>query len=316
MKKIVILFLILILCAQGCSSEESSGSPSPSSSASPSSSSGSSSSSGIQGGSSDSEKTGIISASGSTALQPLLTQAVGTFTTEKKFKGTVTVSGGGSVQGITDVAAGKVDIGLSDISPQQAGKDGTGLVDNQIAVVAVGVAVSTDVASNMKEISTSDLKGIYTGKITDWKEVAGWKGVSTPITVYYEKSGSGIRYLFDNFGINTVLDNAQLKTLKNFIEIESPGKLQKDLENGKGGIGYAALPYCSKLKLLKIDGTEAAYESVYSGKYKIWGCEHMYTMGEPTGAAKSFIEYLTSQDFQKAITAGGYGIISEMKVSR
>lgn len=320
MKKILVFMLVYMLsttCLVGCSQSSSSSSPSPSSSSKSSSSSSSSSGSSSSSPSpSEDTKTGNISASGSIVLQPLLTQAVGTYKSGKEFTGTIAINGGGSAQGISDVASGKVDIGDADISPEQAGLDGSGLVDHQIGIVAVGVVVSSDVAANLKGITTSDLKDIYSGKITDWEKVAGWKGTSLPISGYYYKSGSGIRFIFDSYGIKTSQTDAQYKEIKNLIEIDSPKSLQKAIGTGKGVIGYDALPFCSKLTLLTVDSAEPTYENVYSGKYKMWGCEHMYTMGEPIGAVKAFIEYLTSSDFEKTITSNGYGIISEMKVSR
>jgi phosphate transport system substrate-binding protein len=245
-----------------------------------------------------------------------LTQAVDSFKSKKKFTGAITINGGGSGQGLIDLASGAVDIGCSDISPAQAGREEAGLVDHQVAIVAVGIVVSSDVAANIKEISVSDLKGIYTGTITDWKEVAGWKGTSLPIAVFYHRLGSGTRVIFETYGIMTPLASEKIAPLKNFTEIQSAVNLQKAMETGKGAIGYAAYPYCSKLTLLKIDGIELTYENVYSGKYKLWGCEHLYTKGEPTGAVKAFIEFITSKDFEKTVTENGYGLISEMKVSR
>jgi phosphate transport system substrate-binding protein len=265
---------------------------------------------------SDSAKTGNISIAGSTALQPLLTQAVHSFKSETEFIGAITVNGGGSGQGLLDVAAGAVDIGSSDISPAQAGQEETCLVDHQVAVVLVAVAVSPDVAANLTEISTADLKGIFTGAITDWTEVAGWKGASLPIAVYYHRGGSGTRVIFETYGIMTPLGNEYLSALSGFTEIQSAVNLEKALNVDKGAIGYAAYPYCSGLSVLKIDGVEPNYENVYSGKYKLWACGHLYTKGEPSGAGKSFIEFLQASDFEQTITENGYGLISEMTVRR
>jgi phosphate transport system substrate-binding protein len=311
----------------GCSSKSESPSPSPSASSGTSGSSsspqGSSGSSGSSSGSSSGNaspsadpKKGNIAAGGSTALQPLLTQAAGTFKSDKGFTGVIAVDGGSSGQGLSDVAAGKTDIGASDVAPEQLGLDGTGLVDHQVAIVAVGVAATKDVSENLTDISVADLKGIFTGKITDWKQVTGWKGESLPVTAYYYKAGSGIRYIFDTYGINSTLTDEQLGSIGTLKIAESPVGLSKLLGTEKGAIGYTALPYCPDLSLLKVDGVEANYDNVYSGKYKLWGCGHLYTKGEPKGAVKEFIDYLSNQDFQKKITSGGYGIISEMKVSR
>jgi phosphate transport system substrate-binding protein len=256
--------------------------------------------------------TGDITASGSTALQPLLDKAKDPFKTAKNFTGSITINGGGSGQGLTDVAAGTVSIGNSDVTPEQAGKDGAGLVDHQVAVVAVGIAVSADVSANLKTISTADLTGIFTGQITDWNKVAGWTGGSLPIQVYFRKAGSGTRTLFEAYGIKKKLSDADLGAFQNFTKKESSGDLESAIAAGKGAIGYETLPYCTKLKLLQIDGIDATYDNVYAGKYAIWGYEHMYTKGEATGAVKAFIDYIMSDAFAKTITDSGYGLASKM----
>lgn len=319
MKRALTVLLILFLiftCIPGCSSGSSSSSPSTPASSSSADSTGSSDSSSSRPDSSDDTKSGNIYVSGSTALQPLLTQAVASFKSKAKFTGTVTINGGGSGQGLLDVASGAADIGSSDISPAQAGREETGLVDHQLAVVSVGIVVSQDVSDNLIELSVGDLKGIFTGAVTDWKEIAGWKGTSLPITVYYQKAGSGTRVVFETYGIMTVLSDQQLSALPGFFEVGSAAELDNILNTAKGAVSYAAYPYCSGFSLLKIEGADASYENVYTGKYKIWACEHLYTKGEPTGAVKTFIEFLQSSDFEKTITENGYGLISEMKVSR
>lgn len=304
MKKLIASLLAVILLAAsfaGCSTGTSA-SPSPSAKASAN-----------PGGAA---LTGNITMSGSTALQPLLNLAVDPFKAAKSFNGSITINGGGSGQGLTDVSAGTVNIGNSDVTPEQAGKDGTGLIDNKVAVVAVGIAVSADVYDKLKDISTDDLKGIFTGKITNWNQVKGWTGGSLPITVYYRKAGSGTRTLFELYGIDTALKDAQIGAFANFTKKESSGDLETAIASGKGAIGYETLPYCAKLKLLKVDGVEANYDNVYTGKYKIWGYEHMYTKGAATGSAKAFIDYVMSDAFSATIVKSGYGVISKMTVSR
>lgn len=325
MKKTAVLLLAALLALSllsGCSSESSSGSPSPSSEqgggGSDHSHSSASSSSSSPDNQDDGEDmtAGNITASGSTALQPLLIQAVDSFKSKEKFVGAVTVNGGGSVQGLLDIASGAVDIGCSDISPTQAGLDETGLVDHQVGVVLIAVAVSSDVAANLSEITTVDLRDIYTGAITDWKDVAGWKGTSLPIAAYSYHPGSGTRIIFETYGILAPPGSDTAAHLSGFNELHSPANLSDVLKAKTGGIGYAAYPYCSNASLLNLDGVEPTYENVYSGQYRLWACQHLYTKGEPAGAAGAFIEYLTSEDFEEIVTEGGYGLISEMKVSR
>jgi ABC-type phosphate transport system, periplasmic component len=270
-----------------------------------------------------SKLTGNITADGSTALQPLATAAQPIF--QKKyagiFSGSITIQGGGSGQGLTDVSNGTVSIGNSDVTAVQAGKDPTGLVDHKVCVVGVGIAVSDNVASNLSNISQKDLIHIYNGVITNWNKVSGWKGGSLPIQVYYRKAGSGTRTLFETYGTGVKLSDAQLASYQNFSFKNSSDELSSAIASqasSAGAIGYDTLPYVvsEKLKTLSLDGVAANYTNIYTGKYKIWGYEHMYTKGEATGSAKAFINFMASPNFSDTVVTMGYGLISKMKVSR
>ena len=270
-----------------------------------------------------SKLTGNITADGSTALQPLATDAQPLF--QKKyagmFSGSITIGGGGSGQGLTDVSNGTVSIGDSDVSAEQAGKDGTGLVDHKVCVVGVGIAISDNVAKYLTNISAGDLTRIYNGTITNWNKVSGWKGGSLPIQVYFRKAGSGTRTLFETYGTGVKKSDAQLASYQNFMLKSSSGDLSSAIANqasSAGAIGYDTLPYVvsEKLNTLSLDGVAANYANIYKGKYKIWGYEHMFTKGEATGAAKAFIQFVASDDFADVAIKDGYGLISKMKVSR
>jgi phosphate transport system substrate-binding protein len=68
--------------------------------------------------------------------------------------------------------------------------------------------------------------------------------------------------------------------------------------------------------VLSIDSAKPDYDNIYSGKYGVWGYEHMYTNGEPSGASKAFLDYIKSSEFEKTITDKGYGLYSKMTVKR
>ena len=112
-----------------------------------------------------------ILAVGSTALQPLVEQAAKQYQTDNP-KAEITVQGGGSGAGLSQVAAGSVTIGNSDIFAQEK-KDlkADDLVDHQVAVVAIAPVVNKD--AGVKNISTQQLIDIFQGKITNWKDVGG-----------------------------------------------------------------------------------------------------------------------------------------------
>jgi phosphate transport system substrate-binding protein len=262
-----------------------------------------------------------ITADGSTALQPLLSIASTPFKKKYKgiFTGTISIQGGGSGTGLTDVNSGTVKIGDSDVTPEQLSSSSKGLVDHKVCVVAAGIAVSSNVAKYISNISTSDLKKIFSGTATNWKQISGWKGGSLPIQVYYRKTNSGTRCLFEAYGSGVSLTDTKLAAFQNFTLKASSGDVESALNNQAstaGAISYDTLPYCKKLSLLKFNGVAATYSNVYTGKYKIWGYEHMYTKGTPSATTQTFINFVSSKAFAATVLANGYGLTSLMKVSR
>ncbi|MDP4119556.1 MAG: substrate-binding domain-containing protein [Bacillota bacterium] len=268
---------------------------------------------------------GNITADGSTALQPLLNLAAPMFKGKYSavFSGSVTVNGGGSGQGLTDVESGAVMVGDSDVTVAQAGKGFSNLVDHQICVVAVAMVVSSDVANHFgsNSISMSDIKKIYEGKITNWKDVSGSGSYNKPIMVCYRKKGSGTRTLFETFGTGEKFDeNASYVTNNDaFIFTSSSADLQSQVDNNQGCIGYETLPYAQNMRKLSVNFGSGAvacnYSNVDNGSYKIWGFEHLYTKGTPNATVKAFINYVTSEDFKSTIVANGYGLSSDVAPS-
>jgi phosphate transport system substrate-binding protein len=104
---------------------------------------------------------------------------------------------------------------------------------------------------------------------------------------------------------------------------DNSGALVAKLTQTKGAISYLALSFATPDLLvigIKGDGgaVDANSDSITSGNYPIWSYEHMYTKGEPSGAAKDFIDYMQSTDFQEQVlpTVKGFISITKMKTSR
>ena len=71
-----------------------------------------------------------------------------------------------------------------------------------------------------------------------------------------------------------------------------------------------------KVVPLAVEGVLPSLENTYNGSYPVWGYEHMYTKGEPTGVVKAYLDYVVSDEFGKELEALGYGVTSKMKVAR
>ncbi|MCS7463030.1 phosphate ABC transporter substrate-binding protein [Paenibacillus doosanensis] len=232
------------------------------------------------------ELTGTVTASGSSALLPLVKQASTEFM-EKNPKVTVNVTAGGSGTGLKNVADGTSDIGNSDVAAGDEYKD-KGLVDHVVAIAPFALIVNKDVAvDNLTKAQAAD---IFMGKITNWKEVGG---KDEKIVVVHRPESSGSRTLVKQI----VLDNKEFT--KDGVTQESSGAVATTVGSTAGSIGYVDTPYLNDtIKALKFEGVAFSKDTIKEGKYPLYGIEHMYTKGEAKGAVKAFIDYISSSDFQ------------------
>lgn len=284
---IVTLGLVGLLLA-GCSSASSSKTKSSSSSAS------------------SATKTTKVTAVGSTALQPLVEQAATNYQKTNK-QANITVQGGGSGTGLSQVQQGAVQIGNSDIfAAQQSGIKAKKLTDHQVAVVGMAPVVNKDVG--VTNVSMSQLRDIFTGKITNWKTLGG---KNQKISVINRAQGSGTRATFEA----AVLEGKKAVTSQ---EQDSNGTVQKLVASTPGAISYLAFSYINpKVQSLDIDHVKPTDANVTTNKWKIWSYEHMYTKGQATGTTKQFLDYMLSSKVQKSLVKNlGYISIHNMKVTK
>lgn len=259
----------------------------------------------------ESGSSGKITVSGSSALLPLAKDAA------KKFKAkndqvSITLNAGGSGTGLKQVSEGSVDIGNSDVFAKEKLPEAKAaeLVDYKVAVTVMAPVVSKGIGTNVKSLTKAQLQDIFTGKVTNWKDVGGPDEAVVLIT---RPSTSGTRALFTKYA----LDGKEELSNKS-METDDSGTLVQTVSQTKGAIGYVALSYLmnnNTVTPLAIDGVEPTLDNVYNGKYPVWGYEHMYTKGEAAGAVKAFIDFIMSKDYSADIEKQGYGVASKMKVT-
>ncbi|MFD0677958.1 MULTISPECIES: phosphate ABC transporter substrate-binding protein [unclassified Paenibacillus] len=232
------------------------------------------------------EISGTVTASGSSALLPLVKQAATEFM-EKNPKVTVNVTAGGSGTGLKNVADGTSDIGNSDIEAGPEYKD-KGLVDHVAAIAPFALIVNKDV--NIDNLTKAQAADIFMGKITNWKEVGG---NDEKIVVVHRPDSSGSKALVKQI----VLDGKEFT--KDGVTQESSGAVATTVGSTKGSVGYVDTPYLNDtIKALKFEGVAFSKDTIKDGKYPLYGVEHMYTKGEAKDAVKAFLDYVTSADFQ------------------
>jgi len=246
---------------------------------------------------------GNITASGSTALAPLVKAVAQSY--ESKCSGaTITVNLGGSKTGLAQVQSGAVDIGNSDVKADPATQ--SDLVDHQVAVVIFAMIVHSGVG--VTNLTTDQIKGIYSGKTTNWSQVGG---ANIPIVVVSRPASSGTRATFSRF----VIGGPETVTGPSSLTTDSTGTVITNVAQNAGAIGYAATGPAMKesgITLLSIDGNAPNAANTKNNTYKFWNIEHMYTKGPATGLAQAFIDYMTSPDAEKIAEGQNFVPISQM----
>lgn len=260
-----------------------------------------------------SDISGSLTASGSSALLPLCQDAADKFK-ESYPNISVTLNAGGSGTGLKQVADGSVDIGNSDVFAEEKldAELAKELVDHKVCTITMAPIVNKDIASQVNNLTKQELIDIFTGKIANWKDLGG---PDEKILLVTRPDSSGTRALFTKYA----LDGNQESSTASYLETDNSGELLETVKTNKGAIGYLALSYLVNNKdvvPISIDGVEPSLENTYSGKYPVWGYEHMYTKGEPSEAAKAFIDFMMSDDYAQSMEEQGYGVTSKMKVDR
>ena len=242
-----------------------------------------------------SDLSGSISMSGSTSMEKLVT-ALSQDYMEKNKNVTVNAEFVGSGAGIEAVTAGTVDIGNASRALKDEEK-ANGIVENIVAID--GIAVVTDPASKVEDLTRDQLTKIYTGEITNWKDLGG---SDSPIVVIGRESGSGTRGAFEE--LLKVEDQCVYAS-----ELDSTGAVMAKVAATPGAIGYVSLDVIDDtVKTLKLDGVEPTEENIKAGSYSLSRPFVMATKGEiseQSELVQNWFEYIKSSEGQEIIKSVG-----------
>ena len=258
----------------------------------------------LMGCSQSREKITIV---GSSALQPLIEQAGNDYHLAH-LSSNIVVQGGGSGTGLSQVQAGAVEVGTSDVFAEtQKGIDAKKLEDYPVAVV--GIVPIANKETGVKNLSIKQLSDIFTGKIKNWRQVGG---KNQSIIVINRSRGSGTRSTFEDLILKG-------KEAVNSQEQDSNGTVKKIVNSTPGTISYISFPYANdqNIQKISINHIQPDNKNIPTNKWPLWSYEHMYTKGKPNKATAAFIKYVLSKKVQRDLVPKiGYLSIHEMKVTR
>jgi len=251
-----------------------------------------------QGDASD-DLAGQVQMAGSTTVQPLAEVLAEAFMAENP-EVKIEVQGGGSSVGITSAGEGTVDIGNASRNVKDFELEAfPGL---QVFTIAYdGIAIVTNPDHDLPSLTIDQVKGIFSGEITNYAEVGG---PDAEIVVVSREEGSGTRAAFEEL-VMAFGDEASLITEKALLQ-QSNGQIRTTVSTTPNSIGYLSFGFLDEsVNAVSIDGVEPTMENVKAGAYAIYRPLNMLTNGAPNDLAQVFLDFILSEAGQ-AIVAEDY----------
>ena len=224
--------------------------------------------------------TGTVATGGSTSMQKLMGMLQEDFMS-KNDGVTVTYDPTGSGAGITGASDGSLDIGLSSRSLHDDETD-----VEAITVCLDGIAIVVNTENPVSDLSLEQLADIYTGKVTNWKEVGG---NDAPIVVIGREAGSGTRDGFET--IVDVKDECQYAQ-----ELTATGAVTAAVAANANAIGYASLSAVDEsVSAVDVNGVACTEETVKDGSYAVQRPFNFIVKKDAqlSDAAQAFLTYAT-----------------------
>ncbi|HEX2958013.1 MAG TPA: phosphate ABC transporter substrate-binding protein [Chitinispirillaceae bacterium] len=220
---------------------------------------------------------------------------------------TIQVTGGGSGTGISALINGTTDICNSSRPMKSSERDKLKQRYNSLGVeiktAKDGIALYVNEANPVQELTLDQIKGIYTGTITSWKQLGG---NDSKIILYGRENSSGTYVYFRDFVLKGQDYAGTMQTMPGTAAVVNA--VTKDVN----GIGYGGAAYAQGVRYIKVKkdaltpGYEPNAETVKANQYPITRYLYLYTRNKPTGDLKKFIDWILSDEGQAVVTKVGY----------
>jgi phosphate transport system substrate-binding protein len=219
----------------------------------------------------------------------------------------IQVTGGGSGTGVSALINGTTDICNSSRPMKPSERDKLkqrfGTRGIEIKCAQDGLALYVNEASPVQELTIEQIRGIYTGKIVNWKEVGGQ---DQRIIVYGRENNSGTYVYFKD---NVLMGDDFAATVQS---MPGTAAVVNAVAKDRAGIGYGGAAYGKGIRELKVkkDAGSTAYapskENIQQGLYPVSRFLFMYVRNKPTGAIKEYVDWILGDEGQKIVNEVGY----------
>lgn len=237
---------------------------------------------------------------GSSTVAPIANMALETFN-KANTETEVSYETLGSSTGIKQLLAGNLKMAGSsrDLKPAEIEK---GARFETIALDGLSVAINKSVA--LKNISKADLASVFSGEITNWKELGG-PDAKIELIVRDETSGTYASFK------EIILDEAKKEISKNAIVARENGELAAKISSTPNSIGYIGMAFNHIITeagghILKVDNVAPTKSSIISGEYPISRKLYLVYTGELTGTNKKFVDYILSKEGQEIVQQNSF----------
>jgi phosphate transport system substrate-binding protein len=220
----------------------------------------------------------------------------------------IAVTGGGSGTGISSLISGTCDIAMlsREVKPKEIALAGKRNVKpREIKVALDGLAVVVNPSNPVGKLTTQQLADIFTGKITNWKEVGGQ---DLRIVILSREVNSGTHVYFKEHVLRMGDPQSQAEFAPDALLMPSSQAIADEVTNNSSAIGYFGMGYISpKQKPVAIAADEKSeyveplVDNVLTGKYPISRPLYLCENGEPAGNIKKFIDFAVSKEGQEIV---------------
>ena len=229
---------------------------------------------------------GALTLAGSTSIQPFAEKWAEAYQAKKPGLH-IQVQGGGSTAGIKAAETGTADIGMCsrELKPAEAG------VVTPTVIARDGETIIVHPSLPVGDLTVEQVRRIYAGEVTNWKEVGG---PDLKITVVTREIGSGARGAFED-----MVMGKEKKIVSSALVQDSQGAVRQMVSTTPAAVGYVSHGVVdASVKGLKLNGVEPNEDTILSGKYPLVRPFLFLTKGAPAGKAKEFIDWVLGPDGQ------------------